>query len=79
MTTPKVKLAEPPTLSNRGKPQTLVIDDDIAVADTAAMVLKSGGFEAGSRIQRCRGRGTCSSPSVRFPRDRRRDAGDEWH
>jgi len=46
MTTPKVKLAEPPTHSNRGKPQTLVIDDDIAVADTVAMVLKSGGFEA---------------------------------
>ena len=46
MTTPKVKLAEPPTRSNRGKPQTLVIDDDIAVADTVAMVLKTGGFEA---------------------------------
>ncbi len=46
MTTPMVKLAEPPTRSNRGKPQTLVIDDDIAVADTVAMVLKTGGFEA---------------------------------
>ncbi len=46
MTTPIVKLAEPPTRSNRGKPQTLVIDDDIAVADTVAMVLKTGGFEA---------------------------------
>ena len=29
-----------------GKPQTLVIDDDIAVADSVAMVLKMGGFES---------------------------------
>ncbi|HMH13922.1 MAG TPA: response regulator [Edaphobacter sp.] len=46
MTIQKAKLAEPPTNSNRGKPHTLVIDDDIVVADTLAMVLKTDGFEA---------------------------------
>lgn len=46
MTTPKAKFAEPLTHSDRGKPQTLVIDDDVAVADSVAMVLKMGGFEA---------------------------------
>jgi len=46
MTTPWAKLAEPLTHSDRGKPQTLVIDDDIAVADTVAMVLKMDGFDA---------------------------------
>jgi len=46
MTTPKANLAEPPTHSDTGKPHTLVIDDDITVADTVAMVLNTGGFEA---------------------------------
>lgn len=46
MTTPKAKLAEPFAHGDRGKPHTLVIDDDVAVADTVAMVLKTGGFEA---------------------------------
>jgi CheY-like chemotaxis protein len=45
MTVPEAKLAKPPTNSNRRKPHTLVIDDDIVVADTLAMVLKTGGFE----------------------------------
>ena len=46
MTLPKANLAEPTTNSYRGKPHALVIDDDIAVADTVAMVLKMDGFEA---------------------------------
>ena len=46
MTIPKAKPAEPTANNSRAKPRTLVIDDDIAVADTVAMVLNSGGFEA---------------------------------
>src|ERR1035438_2944142 len=46
VTIPKAKLAEPTANSYRGKPHTLVIDDDIAVADTIAMVLNTDGFEA---------------------------------
>jgi CheY-like chemotaxis protein len=46
MTTPKARHAEPPTHTDRGKPHTLVIDDDMVVADTIAMVLNTGGFEA---------------------------------
>jgi CheY-like chemotaxis protein len=38
-------LEQMPTKGSSGKPLTLVIDDDIAVADTLAMVLKTGGFE----------------------------------
>ena len=34
------------TKGHSGKPHTLVIDDDKAVADTFAMVLNVGGFEA---------------------------------
>lgn len=34
------------TKSHSGKPHTLVIDDDTAVADSVAMVLEMGGFEA---------------------------------
>jgi CheY-like chemotaxis protein len=34
-----------PTKGYSGKLRTLVIDDDIAVADTLAMVLVTGGFE----------------------------------
>lgn len=34
-----------PSKGYSGKPHTLVIDDDVAVADTLAMVLKTGGFE----------------------------------
>ena len=46
VTIPKAKLAEPTANSFRGKPHTLVIDDDIAVANTVAMVLNTDGFEA---------------------------------
>ncbi len=38
-------LEQIPTKGHSEKPLTLVIDDDIAVADTLAMVLKAGGFE----------------------------------
>jgi CheY-like chemotaxis protein len=46
MTTSNATLAEPPTHTDNRKPRTLVIDDDITVADTVAMVLRTGGFDA---------------------------------
>lgn len=41
-----LELPEPAVSTYRGKPQTLVIDDDIAVADTLAMILNTDGFDA---------------------------------
>lgn len=46
MTIPEAKLNEPTANSCSTKPRTLVIDDDMAVADTLAMVLNSEGFDA---------------------------------
>ncbi len=46
MTFPKAELAEPTANSYKGKHRTLIIDDDIAVADSIAMVLNTDGFEA---------------------------------
>jgi hypothetical protein len=40
MMIPKANLAEPTANSYRAKPHALVIDDDIAVTDTVAMVYK---------------------------------------
>ena len=48
MMIPKAKLAEPSANSYKAKPHTLVIDGNIAVADTVAMVLNSDGFELGA-------------------------------
>jgi CheY-like chemotaxis protein len=41
----ELDLEQRPTQGCSGKPHTLVIDDDVVVADTIAMVLKTGGFE----------------------------------
>ncbi len=46
MTIPEAKVSEPNANMHRTKPHALVIDDDVAVADTLAMVLKSEGFDA---------------------------------
>jgi CheY-like chemotaxis protein len=46
MTIPEPKLSEPTAKRCGREPRTLVIDDDMAVADTLAMVLNSEGFEA---------------------------------
>ena len=46
MTIPEAKLNLPTANRRRTKPHTLVIDDDVAVADTLAMVLNSEGFGA---------------------------------
>jgi CheY-like chemotaxis protein len=46
MTIPQAKVSNPNANSHRIKPHTLVIDDDVAVADTLAMVLNSEGFDA---------------------------------
>jgi len=46
MNPPKLDSERGPAKGYSGKPQTLVIDDDIVVADTLAMVLNAGGFEA---------------------------------
>jgi CheY-like chemotaxis protein len=43
---PKPDVEQRPTKGYSGKPRTLVIDDDKVVADTVAMVLNVGGFEA---------------------------------
>ena len=46
MTIPQAKVSNPNANRHRIKPHTLVIDDDVAVADTLAMVLNSEGFDA---------------------------------
>jgi len=46
MTFLEAKVSHPNANLHRTKPHTLVIDDDVAVADTLAMVLNSEGFEA---------------------------------
>ena len=46
MTTPEAKVSDPNANRYRTKHHTLVIDDDMAVADTLAMVLNSEGFDA---------------------------------
>jgi CheY-like chemotaxis protein len=46
MSIPEAKLNQPIADTCRTKARTLVIDDDMAVADTLAMVLNSEGFEA---------------------------------
>ena len=46
MTIPQAKVSNPNANRHRTKPHTLVIDDDVAVADTLAMVLNSEGFDA---------------------------------
>jgi CheY-like chemotaxis protein len=46
MNTSKANHTDSPLYRDKGKPLTLVIDDDVAVADTVAMVLKTDGFEA---------------------------------
>jgi CheY-like chemotaxis protein len=46
MIIPSAMVPEPVTHGYEGKSHTLVIDDDIAVADTLAMVLNAEGFEA---------------------------------
>jgi CheY-like chemotaxis protein len=46
MTIPEAKLTLPTANRRRITPHTLVIDDDVAVADTLAMVLNSEGFNA---------------------------------
>jgi len=46
MTIPQAKVSNPNANRHRIKPLTLVIDDDVAVADTLAMVLNSEGFDA---------------------------------
>ena len=46
MTIPQAKVRNPNANRHRIKPHTLVIDDDVAVADTLAMVLNSEGFDA---------------------------------
>jgi CheY-like chemotaxis protein len=42
----ELDLEQRPTQGCSGKPHTLVIDDDMVVADTVAMVLNADGFEA---------------------------------
>jgi CheY-like chemotaxis protein len=46
MKTLKANHTDSPIDRENGKPLTLVIDDDVAVADTVALVLKTDGFEA---------------------------------
>jgi len=46
MTLPEAKLSEPTAKVCGRKPRTLVIDDDMTVADSLAMVLNSDGFDA---------------------------------
>jgi CheY-like chemotaxis protein len=46
MTIPEPKISDPNANRYRTKPHILVIDDDVAVADTLAMVLDSEGFHA---------------------------------
>jgi CheY-like chemotaxis protein len=46
MMIPKPKRAKRTANNDRPRPQALVIDDDVSVADTVAMVLNSDGFEA---------------------------------
>jgi len=46
MTIPQAKVSNPNANRHRIRPHTLVIDDDVAVADTLAMVLNSEGFDA---------------------------------
>jgi len=46
MTIPQAKVSNPNANRHRIKPHTLVTDDDVAVADTLAMVLNSEGFDA---------------------------------
>jgi CheY-like chemotaxis protein len=46
MTIPEAKVSDPNANRHRTTLRTLVIDDDIAVADTLTMVLNSEGFDA---------------------------------
>ena len=46
MTISEAKISDLNANRHRIKPHTLVIDDDVAVADTLAMVLNSEGFDA---------------------------------